>query len=392
MRTSIRLIVCLLLGCAPAAPEEPTWLADVRPILAANCIRCHGAEPRHDAPASFRLDVLDDVGEVKGARSMAEFVAARVSMGDMPAEGPGLSTRQREILDAWKFTTAAGLREDNRPPAATLGTGEGGEGRAMLDVLVTDEDGDLVHGELKADGATVGRLRAGAQRIELDTTGLPAGSRALTAILDDGSGAISVPLGALEVAHENAVPGVEVLAPKLDALFVAGTPATITYRVTDPDAGDPLTVDVQAVLDDLVVPVAAGHAPAPSGLGELALDTSALPAGSAWRVEVTVTDGKATRTASSRPFIVSRPERVETYEAVRPLVNEFCRRCHSAHLPTGPNFDLLPKLQEYSGRAWRKVAAGQMPPPSMEVVFPDLVFTDEARARLTDFFYAGAPP
>jgi hypothetical protein len=32
-----------------------------------------------------------------------------------------------------------------------------------------------------------------------------------------------------------------------------------------------------------------------------------------------------------------------------------------------------------------------MPPPSMRAVLPDIVFTDEDRRRLSDWFYAGAP-
>ena len=39
------------IGCAPAEPGAPTWVDDVAPILASNCIRCHGSPPL-GAPAA----------------------------------------------------------------------------------------------------------------------------------------------------------------------------------------------------------------------------------------------------------------------------------------------------------------------------------------------------
>jgi len=385
-------IALALAGCAPAAPEEPTWIDDVRPILAANCIRCHGDPARNLAPPTFRLDVLEDVGGVKGARSMAEFVAARAAtLGDMPAEGPSLASWEKETLLQWQYTTAAGRRENNHIPEVTF-TAEATTGdQATIHMLITDADRDLVSGELKSDGATVASLRTGAQEIELDTSGLPAGERAITAILDDGTGPMSVNLGTLVVSHANTTPNLTLLAPRRDDLVVAGNQGTSLFRATDPDPGADVSVDLKAITDQTEMTIAGGVKPEPSGLGEHGFDTTGWAEGE-WRIEATVTDGTASRTVRSEPFIVSHPTGSERYADVRPIIDNVCARCHSAHLPTGPNFRLLPKLQESSGRAWRRVSERKdMPPPSMRAVLPDIVFTDEDRRRLSDWFYAGAP-
>ena len=48
-----------LVGCNPTAPANPSFQVDVMPILAANCIRCHGFPSIGGAPHSFRYDSYD---------------------------------------------------------------------------------------------------------------------------------------------------------------------------------------------------------------------------------------------------------------------------------------------------------------------------------------------
>lgn len=380
-------------GCAPAAVEEPTWVEDVRPILVANCVRCHGETPRNGAPETFRLDVLDDVGGRKGARSMAEFIAARTDgMNDMPADGPKLSARQKQVLANWQFTTAAGKRPDNAPPEAQVMASEPGDGATRLQLLVSDPDGDVVNGELKVEGgAQIVPLRSGMQEIDIDLTGLAAGTRGLTAIIDDGDGPISVDLGSVDVAHDNAVPRLEFTAPSRDQLLVAGETASIVFRAVDAD-GDGVSVSLAAVMDEQRVAIAGDVVPEQSGLGEVPLAVADVPEGDHWRIEATVSDGKSERTVRSEPFIVSHATTSDTLESMRPIINEYCRRCHSAHLPTGPNFDVPAELVRVRGIAWKKVGPRrEMPPRSIAVVFPDLQLSEEDRARLAAWFYAGAP-
>lgn len=94
----------------------------------------------------------------------------------------------------------------------------------------------------------------------------------------------------------------------------------------------------------------------------------------------------------SPPFIVSHATTSDTFAELRPMINNHYRRCHSAHQPTRPNFDILQELRRVRGIAWKKVGPRhEMPPRSMAVGFPELRFSDEDRARLAAWFYAGAP-
>ena len=144
--------------------------------------------------------------------------------------------------------------------------------------------------------------------------------------------------------------------------------------------------------DDLRVAIADGVVPERSGLGEVELAPAELPEGDHWRIEATIGDGKSERIVTSPPFIVSHATTGDSFATVRPIINEYCRRCHSAHLPTGPNFDIPSELSRVRGIAWKKVGPRrEMPPRSMAVAFPDLTFSEDDRARLAAWFYAGAP-
>ena len=44
-------------GCATdPVPAQPSWQVDVMPVLAANCVRCHGYPTSGFATPGFRLD------------------------------------------------------------------------------------------------------------------------------------------------------------------------------------------------------------------------------------------------------------------------------------------------------------------------------------------------
>jgi hypothetical protein len=104
-------------GCGPQVPEEPTWEEDVRPILMANCVRCHGDPPllpNIPAAVGFRLDVYDDDEEngVAGAATMSSAIYDQAAVQElMPPtyrltsidyEPVGrLTARQQEILRLW---------------------------------------------------------------------------------------------------------------------------------------------------------------------------------------------------------------------------------------------------------------------------------------------------
>jgi len=66
------LLLSALPACAPEVPSAPTYTKDVQPILAAHCVRCHGANDMLNAmeaygsimkPALCYLDRYDDTGD-----------------------------------------------------------------------------------------------------------------------------------------------------------------------------------------------------------------------------------------------------------------------------------------------------------------------------------------
>ncbi len=218
------IILIAVTACAPGVPDEPSYQRDVAPILAANCVRCHGIPVLGGAPPNFRLDSYTsyerpkrnstELEQVAGAETYAPTIAARVASSDAPMPPRfGLDDYQIEILQAWD---AAGAprgqpNEGNRAPTAVfvgavqtiVQQGMETRVRYLIDITVDDPDPDVVGGALRARlGATVlpvGLLRSGENRIIWDTTNIPRATFALEAILDDGGAETVVDLGTLDV-------------------------------------------------------------------------------------------------------------------------------------------------------------------------------------------------
>jgi hypothetical protein len=100
--------------------------------------------------------------------------------------------------------------------------------------------------------------------------------------------------------------------------------------------------------------IAGGVKPEPSGLGEHGFDTTGWAEGE-WRIEATVTDGTASRTVRSEPFIVSHPTGSERYADVRPIIDNVCARCHSA--PPADRAE-LPPVAQAAGELGPRLATG----------------------------------
>ncbi len=122
--TSGLLLIAAFSCLSEKVPATPTYEDDVRPILLANCARCH-EPPVVDAgapatgasvPTPFRLDRWESTGTcpppadagtgdtacVLGVQDMAERIVVRAAdEGTMPPTGP-LTDAQREILKRWE--------------------------------------------------------------------------------------------------------------------------------------------------------------------------------------------------------------------------------------------------------------------------------------------------
>jgi hypothetical protein len=198
-------------ACLADPPAEPSWQVDVMPIVAGNCIRCHGYPTNGFATPGFRLDSwgpveLADGNTIRGASERAVDMARRTREGArLPGEiamppGRTLGLYEIDVLRSW-----AGLvggtplraprgpgRPDNHLPILTL-TEIAREGAVItFEYVVDDHDLDLVVGSVIGpravgeDGPIVD-LIGGRDTVTWDTTGIAPGTYELVAHLDDGA-------------------------------------------------------------------------------------------------------------------------------------------------------------------------------------------------------------
>ena len=433
--------VPLALGCEPAATDEPTWAADVRPILAANCVRCHGVPAIGGAPPWFRLDVyedtvLDDGRILRGAGSMSEFVFLRTSDETMPpTASPDLAAYQIETLKNWaalrpdndlgyKGRPPKGEREGDGDPVMALTDAERVEDEIVFRYELRDPDRDIVSGTLLVTPEALpddpievtALLHAGRDEVRWDTRAIDDGTWIVTAWIDDGDGAIEVELGTTTVSHgANTAPLVSIVAPGRDTIISdLDSPFAVQIEATDRD-GDAITLDVHAVSDAEDVAIAL-DVPATGPTTSVDWDTTDLAEGARWRLEVTASDGTATRTARSPSLVISHGATTELYGApdascdgaAPPIGCVLAIRCGWCH--DGPYVpELQLRLTSYQvdpddpddpggygayparGRIYNRVfLEGNMPPVSALQLGVDPL-TLEERSRIEDWLLGGAP-
>ncbi len=418
-----RALPALLLavaGCTDDAPIDPTWAADVAPLLVTACGGCHGATPVGDAPTTFRLDVYDDVvaadgGVVRGAGTMAEFAAARADAGH-----GGLADDDRAVLLAWAARRAGatppprGARVGNRAPtlAARLGVpppeGEPGYDQLPVAITITDLDREVVAGELRVvdgDAATllrVGALHGGANALAIDSAFLRSGAYRLVANLGDASGSREAIVARLAVDHHGAIaPRVAVVGPPPGALVVDGDgPTLVQVRVTDLDSS---TATLDVALRDAApggerVELATALPVVPGGITSLAYFPSEFAASDAWHVVATVTGTAGeTFTTEGPAFAIRHDASADSFVAIRDAI--LGPRCGACHGPTPriPGLDLdvtdVADVSAQRGAIYqRTIAQPMMPPPSAALLDPTAApLTEAERARLAAWLGAGAP-
>ena len=93
------LAAAALTACAPEVPETPTWLQDVRPIVLANCVRCHTPPPIGGAPDNVRFDKYAD--EDRDGSGGAAGAEGTDPPGGAPNVGVGGGTVIVPLLILW---------------------------------------------------------------------------------------------------------------------------------------------------------------------------------------------------------------------------------------------------------------------------------------------------
>lgn len=204
-----------LAGCAAeAAPTTPSWQLDVMPVLAANCVRCHGYPTNGFATPGFRLDSYDATklasGDlIQGANVNATTIARRTkaairASGEL-AMPPGreLEDHEIQVLRNWAGLVDGSLRAprgegrpDNAVPTFSLVEVGRDATTIVFQYELRDADRDLVVGSLlgpvvndqgQLGVAPIGDLVSGRDVIRWDISALAPGEYPLTARLDDGA-------------------------------------------------------------------------------------------------------------------------------------------------------------------------------------------------------------
>ena len=284
MRLTVVASLAAALGmvACTSAPDNPTWRSDVKQIIEANCIKCHGRVARGGAPDSARFDRFELAGGFAG------LIASRTSAKTMPPEIP-LGDVEIETLQNW-FDNGAPLGDpdpDNRLPEIQIDGFEGDDLTVNLEYLISDEDFDGVAGTMTATRPIGGPgiqitddLHSGVGTVDWFIAAVPTGSYDVTAVLDDGQETRDVELGrfTVERADPNTAPTLSIQSP-LRGRAIGAVDETLTFTIEDPDVGD--TTDVVFTLtrgDDEVI-VVTTVMNAPIGETTVVVDTSALPEG-----------------------------------------------------------------------------------------------------------------
>ncbi len=119
--------ITLLFLCASSGfCEELTFEAQVRPILKAHCLDCHGAETELKGKLDLRLARLMKAGGDSGpaiepGKPEVSLLLQRIKAGEMPPGQAKVSTREIAVIEKWILSGA----KTARPEPAEIGKGLG---------------------------------------------------------------------------------------------------------------------------------------------------------------------------------------------------------------------------------------------------------------------------
>jgi hypothetical protein len=366
------LALIILAACGADVPANPTYFADVQPILRANCVRCHGADASDPKIAKFRLDryVKDDTSTFDvydyaiGTDSAMLRVAVNLESPAMPPDYT-LSDRQRDILERWIAQGAPkGTRDNHAPELELIAPTAGTAADQTLDISFRAWDRDLdglvvqlwARDAVSGDDLPLGaKSGAGVRTLSIDTGTLASKHDfEIYAILDDGfsddptQNQTRVTLLPVFVDHgtRGTAPTVRLITPNGGDTLI-GT-AQITWTATDPDVDamnspDVLTIDLALVKYDAngvelgSEPIATGlpntgsfHWTIPTSIASRDAAGNPIP----YRVRVTAMDtlGMPRNVRSDgSDFVLYIEQGVTTtltWADIEPMMTKYCGKCH----------------------------------------------------------------
>jgi hypothetical protein len=381
-------ILVVLAACGADVPANPTYFADVQPILRANCARCHGADPSDSKIAKYRLDryVKNDT-QTLDAFDYAQAIHDHAVDHMAPAMPPDyeLTTRQMDILAAWVASGAPKGTRDNHLGQIVLIAPTGGTETADQTIDTTfrswDDDLDGLAVQLWARDAADGqRIQLGAQTgggqrtLSIDSGTLAhKHTFAIYAVIDDGfsddpavnktNEVTLIPSVYIDHGLKGTAPTVQLLTPN-DGGTQIGT-VNITWNATDPDVDlngtpDALTIDLSLVrydANDVEVsstPITTTSLPnMPSSFAWTIPSSIPTMDGATpipYRIRVTATDTygmprNVRSDVSDLPFTI-QASTTTTYTwtdspapgGVGALFDKYCKQCHSQP-PSTPVLD-----------------------------------------------------
>lgn len=207
-------------GCGEqVAPANPTWEADVYPIVQGQCLHCHGDEA-DDKGNGFRFDFrdLDKCGDL-GLSKAPNFTAPSLWLGSLVGDG---SARARmpptpaNTIEDWQYQTLKNYDKRYRDSATKEKTRGTRTGNHKPKIIITsqypdkvgdelkvsyrfeDTDGDPVIGVLKFGDAKVDLLKFSGQVTLSGFTAQSGDTLTLTADICDGWGRVTTDLKDIE--------------------------------------------------------------------------------------------------------------------------------------------------------------------------------------------------
>jgi hypothetical protein len=391
----------LVTACGGNVPSNPTYFADVQPILRANCARCHGADPSDPKIATFRLDryVKNDTATFDAydyATGMDPAMMRVAVDHESPAMPPdySLSDRQRQILGTWIDNGAPkGMRTNHLPTIQLISPATAAMADQSLDVSFESKDADLdglavqlwAHDVAGGDDLPLGaQTGGGLHSLTLDTGTLASKHDfEIYAVLDDGffddpamNKTRTTLIPSLHIDHgaKGTAPTVLLVTPNGGDTLIGST--TITWTASDPDVDaqgnrDTLHLDLalyQVAADGtemMAASIATGLANTGSYMWTIPSSiapTDANGAAIAYRVRVTATDTLGTppnvRFDESDGTVAIAPAMTTTltWADTKPIFNTYCGSCHGDPARTAA-IDYFCLLQYQKGEAAPPCAA-----------------------------------